>query len=183
MLALVDKRQASDVLLSIERDVKLLLRQSAEHDINIKRILNKLNMSRASFDQMRQPVPQPPSDEYNFPPAEPSATNPVLVQPVAQAAPAEPGRKSIVQQKILYGDSRPVILASVTIADAEVNTNIITKMKTDAHGKWHASLYAGDYIITVIKGPTAAKQPFKEEYRITVPPGGKPLELERKRVL
>jgi len=180
----LDKRKASDVLLVLEGRVEKIESVMAQIDLNVKSILNKLNIGSVG----RQVV-------FDSPPTQPKATpiaGPLVQAPVPTvdnvtfpqvgASSSLNQRNSVVEQGVFYADGRPVILASVTIAEAEITTNIISKVKTNSHGKWHAQLLGGKYIVEVIKGPTAAKRGFKVQYEIEVPGDGKPLSLEGKQV-
>ena len=182
-----NKRKASEIVLSLEERVGRLEKKIDIIDINIKAILNRLNL--ASLEQKSAPV-------QSTPPAQPVAVAKPVSGPIAQApVPTQEdvvfpqvedssgaNRNSVVEQRIIYDDGRPVILASVTISDAAIKTNTIAKVKTDGHGKWHTQLFGGKYIVEVVKGPTAAKRGFKVEYEIEIPGDGKPLTLERKQI-
>lgn len=186
-----DKRKASEVLLSLEKRVEKVESMVAQIDLNVKSILNKLNIaSKATFKDLTydpRAASMPPPKGIRQPQATPLA-GPVVIPTVddvvtfPQVESTDSKRTSVVEQKVVYSDGRPVILAAVTIAEAAIPTNIIAKKKTDSHGKWHTMLLGGKYVVEVIKGPTAAKRGFKTEYEIEVPGNGKPLTLERKQV-
>ena len=182
---MTDKRKASEVLLSLEKRIEKVEGMVAQIDLNVKSILNKLNIASKAkaltFDPplipppKRQPIATPLAGPVVIPTVDDVVTFPQVEIPASQ-------RSSVVEQKVVYSDGRPVILAAVTIAEAAIPTNIIAKKKTDSHGKWHNMLLGGKYVVEVIKGPTAAKRGFKVEYEIEVPGDGKPLTLEMKQV-
>lgn len=181
-----NKRKASEIVLSLEERVGRLEKKIDIIDINIKAILNRLNLASLEPKPTPQPTPQAQPVAVARPVSGPVAQAPVPTQedvvfPQVVASPSE-NRNSVVEQRIIYDDGRPVILASVTISDAAIKTNTIAKVKTDGHGKWHTQLFGGKYIVEVVKGPTAAKRGFKIEYEIEIPGDGKPLSLERKQV-
>jgi hypothetical protein len=180
-------RKASEVVLSLEDRVSKMENKLDIIDVNVKAILNKLNLA-GKEPKVRAPEPTKPTQPIAV--AKP-VSGPIVQAPIPTQedvvfpqveAPPEENRKSVVEQRITYDDGRPVILASVTISDAEIKTNTIAKIKTDGHGKWHTQLFGGKYIVEVVKGPTAAKRGFKIEYEIEAPGDGKPLTLERKQV-
>jgi hypothetical protein len=187
------QRSATDVLLSMERNIELLLHQSRVADTNIKLILNHLNLLtrppvKADIPQTLAPAHGPakasvgvPEGPVIFPEARVEA--PPQVEAPIELTPEILNRKSSVQQKIVYKDSRPVILAEVLVIDPVVQTNIIHKTRTDSHGKWHTELYSGKYIVKIKKGPTAMQPGFCKEYDIEILPGDKTTILERKQIL
>lgn len=178
-------RKASEVVLSLEDRIDKMDNKLDIIDVNVKAILNKLNLAGRRRFQGQKSTPAQPvavSKSVSGPIAKaPIPTQEDVVFPQIAEPPGE-NRKSVVEQRITYDDGRPVILASVTISDAEIKTNTIAKIKTDSHGKWHTQLFGGKYIVEVVKGPTAAKRGFKIEYEIEALGDGKPLTLERKQV-
>ncbi len=189
---MTDKRAASDIILDLERRVGQLEGVIGQVDINVKAILNKMNLAGDSIIQPKAPVEfayaakptvelaeaTPAVGDVAFSQADTKSRTTIDNSP----SPNTEVRNSVVEQRIVYNDGRPVILASVTISDAGITTNVIAKVKTDSHGKWHAQLSGGKYSIEVIKGPIAAKRGFKVEYKIEVLGDGKPLSLERKQI-
>lgn len=180
-----DKRKASDVLLDLEGKIDKIGGVIIQLDLNVKTILNKLNIADATIAE----PPSPPKQKLVLrATAKPVTDSPVTDPPVPtmddvtfpQAE--QKKRRSVVEQRVIYNDGRPVILANVTISEVEVPTNIIDKVVTDSHGKWHSQLFGGKYIIEVKKGPTSAKRPFQMEYEIEIPGNGRPLSLDRKQV-
>jgi len=179
------ERKASDIILDFEAVQKRMEKRQIQMDQNVKMILNKLNLSNSNVTSTplvtAKPVIRPMEASVNSGVLSPVATPTIedVTFPKADA-PIDRMRKSVVEQRIVYPDGRPVILANVKVVEAEIITNIIAKVKTDSHGKWHAQLYGGKYIVEVIKGPTAAKRGFKIEYEIEIPGDGQPSSLERK---
>ena len=162
----------------------------AQIDLNVKAILNKLNLISATSALTFDPPKAAPkvvlratgTTAIGGPLAEPPRPTIEDVTFPQAVDPSEPKRSSVVEQRVVYSDGRPVILASVTVAEAAIKTNVIAKVKTDGHGKWHTQLFGGKYFVEIIKGPTAAKRGFKMEYEIEIPGDGRPLSLDRKQV-
>lgn len=180
---MASKRKASDVLLSLEKAALDMQKQQHQMDLNIKMILNKLNLAGTNtsltLDQPKKSVTAKPVAGPLVDVQRPTMDDVVFSQ-VTDIAVGH--RKSVVEQRITYPDGRPVILAAVKVAELDIPTNVIDKVRTDSHGKWHSQLFGGKYVVEVIKGPTAANRGFKMEYEIEVSGDGKPLSLERKQV-
>jgi hypothetical protein len=80
-----------------------------------------------------------------------------------------------VQQLILYPDKKNVCLAHVEIFNE--NNNLVKKVKTNAMGKWMATLDPGIYKINVSKVAAGNKPPVELSYEVEIPISDRPLEL------
>lgn len=187
---MTEQRTAGDILLSLEVRMERVEKLLAQIDIHLKTQINKSNIANLSSEpspahqRPREPLASMAQAKPVAGPiaVAPSPTMDDVVFPQAKESNQLEHRKSTVEQRVVYNDGRPVILASVTVAEAAIPTNIISKVKTDSHGKWHSQLFGGKYVVEVIKGPTAAKRGFKVEYEIEIVGDGKPQSLERKQI-
>ena len=168
-----DERSASEVLLSMERELKWLVGQQKVTDTNLKLMLNQMNLS--NYKTQHPPSVQPP---------QPSQPSKVVERPNPAHKPKSVTaelRPVAVQQRIVYTqDQRPVILADVKIFSEDTGT-LMKHTRTNASGFWDAKLPGGRYKLEVKKGPNSTKQGFLKKYDITVSGDGSQ-ELERKSV-
>ncbi len=169
------ERSASDVLLSIEEEVKWLVAWAKSTDLVIKMMSNELKLlSHAGIVK-----PQPKRQALPLPTAVTERPNPAHKPTVSSPG----GKKHVtVQQRIVYSqDQRPVILADVKVFSVESGT-LMKHTRTNASGFWDAKIPMGLYKIEIKKGPNANKKGFLKKYEVAVTADGGAQELERKAV-
>lgn len=166
---MTEDRKASEVLLSIEKKVSLILDYQKVLDKNIKHVMQHINLSKHSAPKNTEPVVTTPSVVERKSPAAEKKEKPAYDKP------------AIIQQRVVYEeDQRPVILADVKVYSAETGT-LMKHTRTNASGFWDAKLLVGKYRVEVKKGPNATKKGFIKKYEIDVAGSGSQ-ELERKLV-
>lgn len=183
-------RKASDILIDLEREVRLILQmqKSQQNAINIlldrtNAFVRALESGQNEMSKEHQTLTAKPV-ENNFPEQSmsgfvelqtESATaitarrdirKIAAVDAVAQVAPATEKRKS-VQQKIMYPTGGEVILATVNVFSAA--GDLIKSTKTNNFGNWIAALFPGEYRVKVTKKAVKDKPPIDLVYNINVP--------------
>jgi len=167
------ERSASDVLLSMERDIKWLVGWAKSADTNLKLVLNQMNLLNHARMRPQQLPSKPTTTVVERP--NPAHEKPKVVQP-------EELKPITVQQRVVYTqDQRPVILADVKIFSTESGT-LMKHTRTNASGFWDAKLPKGLYNLEVKKGPNATKKGFLKKYEVAVTADVGAQELERKLV-
>lgn len=99
-------------------------------------------------------------------------TENTAVTPVAQIS-----TKSVtIQQKIVYKeDGKSICLAHVSIYK---NSILQKEVKTNAAGKWSASLEPGKYIIKITKHGSNERTNIEKSFDISVPESNAPVQLD-----
>ena len=81
-----------------------------------------------------------------------------------------------VTQRVIDKNGKVVFLADVLIVDAETNEQI-EKLRTRGNGVWMASMFPGNYIVTISKLESLNKQKMISKQTIKVDGFTSPLEL------
>lgn len=173
------ERSASEVLLSIEEEIKWLSAWARSTDLVIKMMSNELKLlNHVGAKPTPQVLPAPPIPTAKVP-AVIERPNPAHAPTVSTSVEKKP---VTVQQRIVYSqDQRPVILADVKVFSIESGT-LMKHTRTNASGFWDAKIPMGLYKIEVKKGPNANKKGFLKKYEVVVTENGGAQELERKAV-
>lgn len=100
--------------------------------------------------------------------------------------PVSQGKKTQVQQKIIYPDGKNVILANVEVytmvpgLKGKSEKKIAKQTRTNSSGKWAAALDPGKYYIHVFKSATNNKPIVELNYEVEITLSDTTLELEPK---
>jgi hypothetical protein len=190
-----DTRKVSDVLLSLEEKVLLLIKTVAANDLNNKLILDRLNkllsqgnegsavplkVETKPAEPVKVIVPPTPMVEVSDEPIKPRKQ--FTMQPIEEFAPAKNKKdksasKIPVGQRVTDNNGKDLFMADVVITDLDTN-EIVTKAKTNAVGKWQAYLSVGNYsvhISKIVDPNTLHKIESMQEIEIT--PQAKSLQL------
>ncbi len=174
-----DTRKISDVLLSLEEKVLLLIKTVAANDMNNKLILSSLNKLLATpmvaastiggtmpsvaadIDSIRE-FSKPPLLEVNQNPimpkrqmiiqsekSPPKETAQLISKPAPQIAQSNKP-KIPVGQRLTDTNGKDLFMADVLITNMETG-EVVNKSKTNAVGKWQAYLSIGKYSIHISK--------------------------------
>lgn len=164
-----ETRNATDILLSLEEKILLLIKTISAHDMNNKLILDRLNKLLAqnqgalpvvtSSKVETKPVeppkvvqPSPPSLKVSEEPVKPRKQ--FTMQPLEGLAEEKTKKdkssKIPVGQRVTDNNGKDLFMADVVITDLETN-DIVTKVKTNAVGKWQAYLSVGKYSVHISK--------------------------------
>jgi hypothetical protein len=164
---LAKERSASEVILSLEHEVSCLKGMINSIDHNVKLLLSRQNV------QLSVPVQQKLHQSPVLARAESATVEAVEFVQVDNG-------KRVVQERLTYGDSKPIILAQVEIFG--MDGKLVDKRKTNNAGKWTSSLPPGKYMIRVAKTATSVKAQVTGQYEINITPGDKPLQLDSRKV-
>lgn len=190
-----ETRKASDVLVSLEEKIVLLIKTVSANDLNNKLILDRLNKlliqssknNITALEVENKPVesnkiitPLTPIVEVSDKPVKPRKQ--FTMQPIEEVAPVKDKKdKSIskipVGQRVTDNNGKDLFMADVIITDLDTN-EVVTKVKTNAVGKWQAYLSVGKYSVFVSKivdPNTLHKIESMQEIEIT--PQAKSLQL------
>lgn len=155
---MVDDRKATDILISIEQKLELLLRSNANTNQSIKRLLNEISMpaddQNNSFQDEETIISQPPQIEIE---TVPKGTRRAARAETYKDAPSNFETKNIpVLQRIVDGLNRDIFMAEVNILSQ--TNELVFKTKTNAMGKWQALLKPGIYTIKISKMDATKKK-------------------------
>lgn len=188
-----DTRKVSDVLLSLEEKIILLTKTVAANDLNNRLILDRLNkllgnegntvplkVETKPAEPVKVVVPPASMVEVSDEPIKPRKQ--FTMQPIEEVAPVKNKKdKSVskipVGQRVTDNNGKDLFMADVVITDLDTN-EVITKVKTNAVGKWQAYLSVGNYsvhISKIIDPNTLHKIESMQEIEIT--PQAKSLQL------
>lgn len=162
-----ETRKVSDILLSLEEKIILLIKTISANDMNNKLILDRLNKLLAQGNQntispkvetkpaepvkvvhSAQPLlevseePVKPRKQFSLQPIEEVATEKVKKEKSASKIP--------VGQRVTDNNGKDLFMADVVITDLDTN-EVVTKVKTNAVGKWQAYLSSGRYSVNITK--------------------------------
>ncbi len=156
------ERQVSQVILDLEKKIDDILGYVKSIDTNVKLVLNSVNLNnRALPSKIGSKI--------------------ATVEPVEFAQVSGDSKAPrTVQGKLIYSDSKVMILAQVEIFDS--SGQLVKKTKTNNAGKWIASLLPGTYNVRVAKAGNSVKPSVAGQYAVTVQPGNEPLQLESKKI-
>lgn len=171
MIILIKERTASEVLLTIEQKVNNLEKMIQTIDFNVKTLLNKQNSEPA-----RVLVEKPRKKSFVSEQPAPTAEAVEFVQADVSSI----DKKCTIQEKLLYENGKPIILAQVEIFD--IKGNLVDKRRTNNIGQWMSSLLSGQYVVRIAKQATAAKSAVTAQYDLVVPVGEKLLQLENRKL-
>jgi hypothetical protein len=176
-----EKRNATDLLISLEEKIITLTKVVVAADNNTKIVLNKLNelfskqgsVSNASIAAPTIPkiiAPERPKIETaNEPRPAPRPTPDVKVNnPKVIAEKNNDGVSKIpVVQKILDQAGNPAYMTEVSVREKETSEQVYTN-KTNYAGKWSAYLPVGSYIVKFSKTNKETKEvnEYFEEFDI-----------------
>ncbi len=193
-------RKATDILLSIEQKVQLILGHNKNQDLLMKTLLNRLQA-------LEEQTPAPsivenvdPKTKQQLPglkpgvrigsqitrettevPEEKIDTIELESKPTGQRrdlryVPSNYDGKPIpVQQKLLYEDGRAIVTAQVEILS---NGNLVKSLKTNATGKWTNTLNPGTYTVRFSKKATSTQKAVEAETTIDIPVSQEPVQLK-----
>lgn len=176
------ERKASDILLSIENKIDLLFKICQNHDFTNKLILTNTNKILALIDPNKEEkeqesyVSQQPIIEVEKNPKgvrrtsrTPEAIKFDVSEEIKESnTPNLQGKisKVAVIQRVTDQTNKDLFMANVTILDK--NDNQISKIKTNAVGKWQAHLSPGEYKINIDKVDSASKKKLESSQVIIV---------------
>ena len=206
MLAWIDstmtgKRKATDVLIELERKVDNLTKYVQSIDVNIKLVMNRLNgvgdskppAKTQPIVKRQEPIVQPGPTSCSTAPQTPgkAETGPTVEsfiqvadngkkQVVKPNAVETFGKKSLVHQKVVYADSKNVILAKVEIFDD--NGGLMGTSQTNMTGKWNVSLKPGKYLVHICKPGTSNRPQVDQKFSMDVIASDTPIELDTLRI-
>jgi hypothetical protein len=168
-----ETRKVTDVLLSLEEKIILLIKTISANDMNNKLILDRLNKlvsqgnvsvpttaetvkvsesSKTITAPNQSPIelseePVKPRKQFTFQPIIESANT-------ASSSSKEKKEKSVskipVGQRITDNNGKDLFMADVVVKDLTTG-EVAAKLKTNAVGKWQAYLGAGNYSVHVSK--------------------------------
>lgn len=149
-----ETRKVSDILLSLEEKIIVLMKSISLNEMNNKLILDRLNklvsqQITANKENIITPImvvdkPTPTT------PIEMAKTPPKLKRQPVNNQSAEKNKSKIpVAQRITNAQGKDVFMADVEIYDDK--NDLIEKIKTNTIGKWQAYLQPGNYIIKISK--------------------------------
>ena len=218
----MEKRSATDILLSIEAKLSELDGRIKNTEFLHKTIMKKLTIltqqNKETPANQPKPIPTAPvvinKDNFetrpstdNFSkiaaqhgimvdeggsgtlinqkpqsPLKPSSDD--LVETKARSSPVRGQRGPVsdkkypVSQVLTHENDRPLFLANVEIMNSE-GTDVISKTRTNATGRWLATLAPGSYQVHVLKNfpPDSGRESIDTSYKIDVVPSDGPTEL------
>jgi len=198
---MTEERKLTDIILTIESDIKELKSYFRNNDLQNRLLLERLQAVLAKFSAPTLTSTPVPKIEVSASEMKPSASSQTSARPTsgldkdpdikekirrAMAAAqdkTEEVKPLTICQKILGSDAKPVFMAKVDIFDASSH-ELIKSTKTNQTGKWLTQLLPGNYVLEVSKAATQNKAEIKVEYEIVVPNESSApiLELESKKV-
>jgi hypothetical protein len=195
----MNERKASDVLLSVEKEVKQHTQLLRNIDMLLKNLANRISLLEKKPTSPTTPqvasvqpiipglkpgvvfkngklVKESQEEEFQFEEVLEVETNPIGQRRTARTdnQPVEV-RKTPVQQRILYKDGKPVTLARVEVLD--LKGNVVYGYKTNNMGKWAQPFAPGNYTVNISRKGTSTKPPVELSYTIEVPNSNKPVQL------
>ena len=189
-------RKSTDVLLSIEEKINLLLNHSSNQSMLLSNLANRISkLESLSGDQVVLNADKSEKNNIN------QSTADIKVSSVNKSLPGlKPGitlvgqsknvskqsngipdyvgsinSSTTVQQKVVYSDKKPITRASVEILD--FNGEVKYKSTTNNSGKWVDKIAVGTYMIKVHKKATSKKPEVNIESKIVVYESDKPITL------
>lgn len=186
-------RKATDVLLSLENKVETLTKLVANQDMLLKIIANRTNSIFSYIEELKkeyqeQVVAQAKATQSEDQEEEPKiVSSPAPEQVITEAdlskqvgekrgmrAPspeqekmaAQDGRKVPVMQRVSDSTGKDLFMSQVVISDESGKE--VYKTKTNAVGKWQASLKPGQYTVHISKTNTVNKKVLEGTQKITV---------------
>jgi hypothetical protein len=196
----IEPRKASDVLLALEEKIEKLSKTVELSNTNLLYILNTVNHLFALSKLTSSASPAIPTIQQSEALQNPNAimidggvpievaTDIVGVRRTDRLASNNPtsnvefkdytaksDRKIPVIQRIQDTNKKDFILAEVSIFT--LNNQLITKVKTNATGKWQSHLSPGKYIVKVIKINTSSHTKSEATTEIIVPDSDSPVIL------
>src|SRR5271165_1558320 len=185
-------RKTSDILLSIEEKMTLLIKTIAAGDLNNRLILDRLNKmltqnntSNISDANATKIIPPPTVIEMNQEPAKMSRKQPpvqfaeeTIEKLKEKKAKASNISKIPIGQRITDQNGKDIFNAKVKITNLQ-NQEVLADIRTNAQGKWATYLGVGKYSVHMIKSETDPDPTNKIEclQEIEVLPGMKSLQL------
>jgi hypothetical protein len=176
-------RKATDVLLSIETDVKKILAHVQNQDLLAKTLNNKISQleKRLENQPVTKPVPASVPIQKQMPGLKPGIqlkeTGPNKNQLVKSIGtnPEQLHKSVPVQQMVLFPNGTGVAMAHVEIFSG---SSLVKNLKTNTVGKWTNALSPGPYTIHVFKKATNTSQAIESTKDIEVPDSAEPVQLE-----
>jgi hypothetical protein len=183
------KRNASDILLELENKINNLISTVNLCNANNQFILNTVNTLRKEL-VMKEHVDMKKDELYlNISKELIEIKKPTDMAQTTSVIAAKNMNKSMIKvneneksdkkipiiQKITDEFSKDIFMADISIMDEE--KNIVAKSKTNAVGKYTASLKPGKYTVRIIKTDTVSKKKFEAEQMIEIENSNAPLTL------
>ena len=161
-----ENRSSSEILISLEEKINLLIKVISASDMNSKLMLDRLNKLVKAAGQeptalvSNAVVPSLPAIEMQMEPVQTKRNQPAKKKDLTGKIP--------VGQKVSDSTGKDFFNAEVLITN--LSDGEITKTKTNAIGKWQTYLGPGNYKINISKktDPTSAnKLEFLQEINIS----------------
>lgn len=169
-------RKATDVLLNIEQQNIEILGHLRNQDMLLKNIINKISKNEVKQNNITE-VESKKSIMPGLKPGVILNNDSTLVGKV-KISDVNSSYKTQVQQRITFSDGKSVTSASVEIFSFEDNKSLlIENKKTNATGKWTASLAPGKYLIKVFKKESAKHPVVNIQDELIIPDSDKPVQL------
>ena len=140
------KLKTSDLIFNINNSISNIELLIQNIDFTNKLILQKLS-EKNSVDTGKPYLEKVIPAEITAPPSRKINTHTL--------------KKVTVQQKIIYSNDKPVVLAKVKIFDSDKKE--IKELLTNHSGKWNISLEPGSYFVHILK-PELPNKPKIDKY-------------------
>ena len=170
------ERKATEILASLEAEVKKLSKSIGNQNFQLSLILNKLNEQENAAPPVQQTTNQQPKQQATMPGFKPGVKimDGVLVSSEKTTDVEEfnftdadtLARPIPVVHKVHYPDGSAVFNATIDVYNS--NGEKIKTLKTN-NGKWTSQLNPGNYTINIFKASTNVKPEIKTSLNITVP--------------
>lgn len=197
-----EPRKASEVLLSLEEKINMLLKIMSSYDMSSKITLDRVNKMYLYIESLKNETEQENQAQHNesstidvsSATAIPMSESPVIskrsmrseeslaaIQPASQDLQPTPQKRSDserkvpVMQRVSDQTGKDMFMAEVSIFDGD--NKLVLKTKTNAAGKWQAYLKPAKYSVNIVKTDTETKKRFETLQDINVPDSSSPFTL------
>jgi hypothetical protein len=178
------QRKATDVIISVEDKVNMLIKMVSVYDMNIKIILDRTNKIYSYIENLKSEYGEPEEVSQNDKDIALSQSEvikvsdtPVIEKRSVRTNPEIPQKlnsedfgsvkKTPVIQRVSDSNGKDVFMAEVSILTPD--GELVQKTKTNAMGKWQALLKSGDYIVNISKTDSASKRKIEITQNVNIP--------------
>jgi hypothetical protein len=171
-----EQRKATDILISLESKINLLIQTISVYDMNSKLMLDRINYIYnyiKNFDNNTQDntvIDKEPiaitAEHVITEATEPrKSVRQIPQQQVAEQNIASDKKVPIVQ-RITDHTGKDLFMAEVSVLN--LNKELVFKTKTNAVGKWMANLKPDRYIVNIVKTDTTTKNKIEATQEINI---------------